>query len=206
MALFSSKQPLRVDADSKLIELAATKTRAWKKNSASQMSVNEEAADLAWVPLCFRKRCKAEITMAVHPLRTDEKRPLLKIDPHFEAENIIADIRKYTFEQFDTVVCLSVVKWVHLNWGDAGLMRLLLKIYNSLKINGRLIIDIHNWKSYKKKKNFSSTFQYTFCTISIKPAWILDRFLKLGFEVERKIDYGYETDLKRPIYILKKTQ
>jgi 7SK snRNA methylphosphate capping enzyme len=195
-----------VDADSKLIESAATKARACLKRDGSMKKAKSETPDLYWVPLCFKNRCKSEINMA--PLLTETQELSLPRErlPLFEAENFLADIRKYSFDQFDTIICLSVVKWVHLNWGDAGLMRLLLKIYNSLKINGHLILDIHSWKSYKKKKTFSSTFQYTFCTITIKPIWILDRLTKLGFELERKIDYGYETDLKRPIYILKKIE
>lgn len=196
-----------VDADSKLIESAAAKARACLKSGDSKNGAKEDSPpDLSWVPLCFRNRCKAAITMTQVPEENQQTLLTREHCPHFEAENMIADIRKYSYDQFDTVICLSVIKWIHLNWGDAGLMRLLLKIYNSLKTNGRLILDIHSWKSYKKKKTFSSTFQYTFCTISIKPYWILDRLMKLGFELERKIDYGYETDLKRPIYILKKIE
>lgn len=103
------------------------------------------------------------------------------------------------------MVCLSVLKWVHLNFGDAGLTRLFLKIYNSLLVGGKLILDIHSWKSYKKKKNLCQAFQYTFSTISIKPKGILDRLLHLGFDMERVVRPSYDTPLKRPIYILRKT-
>lgn len=193
-----------VDADSKLIESAASKARETTSLEKSNRNQQSNFRDVSWVPLCFQSRCRASLTIPDRLSRRSVALPKDKIAPVFELENVIANITKYRLEQFDTLICLSLTKWIHLNWGDPGLMRLLLKIYNSLKIGGRLILDIHDWKSYKKKKNFSSTFQYTFCTISIKPRYILERLYKLGFEKEREIDYGYETDLKRPIFILRK--
>lgn len=195
-----------VDADSKLIESAAAMAREATSTEQSKGNQQQSFHDLSWVPLCFQNRCRASLTMSERSSNVIGSGSAERASPLFEAENIIADITKYRLQQFDTVICLSLTKWIHLNWGDPGLIRLLLKIYNSLKIGGRLILDIHDWKSYKKKKNFSTTFQYTFSTISIKPRFILERFYRLGFEKEREIDYGYETDLKRPIFILKKTQ
>lgn len=179
---------------------------AREATSKEQSNRNQQQnfRDLSWIPVCFQNRCKASLTMPERSLKKIGSITPDKVAPVFETENIISDITKYRLEQFDTIICLSLTKWIHLNWGDPGLTRLLLKIYNSLKIGGRLILDIHDWKSYKKKKNFSATFQYIFCTITIKPRFILERLMNLGFELEREIDYGYETDLKRPIFILKK--
>ena len=224
-----------VDADSKLIELAACRARTCGGERPGDRSM----PDLDKIPICFRNRSKREFLShfrsAAESLPTShESSSPERPKPVFETENIIKDITKYKHCQFDTVVCLSVAKWIHLNWGDRGLYRLLLKFYNSLKIGGRLVFDIHNWKSYKRmkrterkqtraekrigpkaatgsekaggrqKREIIKTFAYQYSAIAIKPKGILDRLYKLGFELEREIPLGFETELKRPIYILRK--
>lgn len=196
-----------VDADPNLIESAARQTRAIK--DASQEAVLAQGVPVDWVPLSFRSRGKPRyLTLSTRRdncgLMTREQQERDAIQITFETENIVTDITKYRLEQFDSLICLSVVKWVHLNWGDAGLTRLLLKFYNSLLIGGRLILDIHSWKSYKRKKRFCQAFEYTFSTLTIKPKGIISRLQHLGFELERIVTPSYDTELKRPIYILRK--
>ena len=45
----------------------------------------------------------------------------------FRTENYIATIS--TAEKFDVILCLSTIKYVHLNFGDIGLKALFLKAY-----------------------------------------------------------------------------
>jgi len=51
--------------------------------------------------------------------------------------------------ELDTVLCLSVSKWVHLNFGDAGLTALFTTCLAALAPGGRLVLEAQPWKSYK---------------------------------------------------------
>ncbi len=71
---------------------------------------------------------------------------------------------------FDTIMCLSTTKWIHLNFGDIGIKRLFHKVYKSLRKGGYFIIEPQEWKSYKKKKNLNDKIKQNYNNIQLKPS------------------------------------
>ena len=57
--------------------------------------------------------------------------------------------------EFDTILCLSVSKWIHLNFGDEGLKRFFKRIYLNLKHKGIFVFEPQGWPSYTKKKKLT---------------------------------------------------
>lgn len=57
--------------------------------------------------------------------------------------------------EYDTILALSVTKWIHLNWGDEGIKRFFKKMFNHLNPGGYLILEPQSFSSYSKKKNLT---------------------------------------------------
>jgi 7SK snRNA methylphosphate capping enzyme len=58
----------------------------------------------------------------------------------FRTQNYVSDTKDIK-ERFDTIICLSVSKWVHFNYGDLGMKTLFLKAYEQLEEGGIFIFE-----------------------------------------------------------------
>ena len=75
----------------------------------------------------------------------------------FRQENYIADMDAE--EKYDTILCLSTIKWIHLHYGDTGVKALFYKVYKSLNPEGIFVFEPQPWKSYKKKKHLDEVMR-----------------------------------------------
>ncbi|XP_063059516.1 7SK snRNA methylphosphate capping enzyme [Engraulis encrasicolus] len=110
-------------------------------------------------------------------------------------------------EEYDVILCLSVTKWVHLNWGDAGLRRLFHRAFRHLRPGGLFVLEPQPWSSYSRRKKLTDTIHKNYVNIRMKP----DHFStyltsEVGFKSYELVGRSHnETQgFQRPIYIFHK--
>ena len=114
---------------------------------------------------------------------------------------------------YKAVLCLSITKWVHLNWGDEGLMTMFRKCFALLEPGGRLILEPQPWSSYKKKFGVTETTKEHYKTIKLRPPQFSELLLnEIGFERmdELPVVYSSERPLgsftERPLLVFTKAK
>lgn len=71
--------------------------------------------------------------------------------------------------EYDVILCLSVTKWVHLNWGDSGLKRLFHRVFRHLRPGGLFILEPQPWESYARRRKLTDNICRNYHSIRLRP-------------------------------------
>lgn len=88
-----------------------------------------------------------------------------------QADYILKDRSLLEFEkpQYDTILCLSITKWIQLNYGDDGIRFLFKRIFKQLNPNGHLILEAQDYETYKKRRNLTPEIYENYKNICFHP-------------------------------------
>ncbi|XP_077510834.1 7SK snRNA methylphosphate capping enzyme-like [Amblyomma americanum] len=111
-------------------------------------------------------------------------------------------------EEFDMILCLSLTKWVHLNWGDEGVRLLFKRMYRQLRPGGRMLLEAQPFHSYAKKKKLTETTYKHYHAISLRPEQFNEYLLspEVGFATCELVDTPSHASkgFQRPLYLFTK--
>ncbi|XP_061211311.1 7SK snRNA methylphosphate capping enzyme [Neopsephotus bourkii] len=112
--------------------------------------------------------------------------------------------------EFDVVLCLSLTKWVQLNWGDEGLKRLFRRAYRHLRPGGLLLLEPQPWASYRKRKGLTETTYRNYQRIRLRPEQFPSYLTspEVGFDSYELLGTPQHAakGFQRPIYLFHKGQ
>ncbi|XP_063236696.1 7SK snRNA methylphosphate capping enzyme bin3-like [Bacillus rossius redtenbacheri] len=110
--------------------------------------------------------------------------------------------------QFDVILCLSITKWLHLNWGDAGLKRAFKRMFAQLRPGGRLVLEPQAWDSYKRKHKLTETTYSNYHSIKFLPHKFTEYLLsaEVGFSKCEVVGTPFHRSkgFRRPIQLFSK--
>ncbi|KAM9313361.1 7SK snRNA methylphosphate capping enzyme [Gastrophryne carolinensis] len=116
---------------------------------------------------------RGPVAAPVLPAPTEgEKRDVFPHNVVFLKGNYVLErdeLAEVQHPEYDAILCLSVTKWVHLNWGDAGLKRMFRRMFRHLKPGGVLVLEPQPWSSYGKRKKLTEEIFRNYSQITLKP-------------------------------------
>lgn len=77
---------------------------------------------------------------------------------YFRCSNILDLSFKKVENAYDVVICFSVIKWIHLNYGDNCVITLFDLVYTILKPSGYFLLEYHNEEKYRIKKSYEQFY------------------------------------------------
>ncbi|XP_065206762.1 7SK snRNA methylphosphate capping enzyme-like [Planococcus citri] len=184
------KSVLGIDIDNSLINIARKNRRHYCNNLSSTSTCVPNS-----VPESENSQKSSENGNVLMKKETDSPTPALSNESTIRClqfpDNISFIHGNYVLDhdnlldleepQYDVILCLSVTKWIQLNWGDDGLKRVFKRVYSQLRPGGVFILEAQPWESYRKKK-LSAKLKSNCRDITFYPRMFKDYLLsEIGF-------------------------
>lgn len=208
---FHCQSIIGIDIDSNRIEDAYWHLRKFAK---LESVANAHAKKPRFEPVDKENGSEYNVSLSANKETTDtstdcsssqEKNLLQTVS--FQQENFVKS-RHSAKKSYDTILCLSVTKWIHLNWGDDGLITLFTKIWKLLHPGGILVLEPQPWKSYGNNRRVSETTASNYQKIIFRPEYFLEILLdKVGFRTVEDLTSnlsGTKTGFNRSIFAFRK--
>jgi hypothetical protein len=110
-------------------------------------------------------------------------------------------------QAYDVILCMSVIKWIHINTGDNGVRKVFRKFWEELKEGGYLVLEPQPWSSYQPKK-LSAQGKENYKKLELRPEEFGEMLKGLGFELvaEGKPEKSVGGFSARVVFTYRKTQ
>ncbi|XP_019773192.1 7SK snRNA methylphosphate capping enzyme bin3 isoform X2 [Dendroctonus ponderosae] len=188
-----------VDIDPKLISIARKNIRYYVKTSLNSPARMEN------VSVSNRATCKSN---RFHDIQGTDfpKNVTFKQCNYVPEDESLLCLEQ---PQFDVILCLSITKWIHLNWGDKGIKLTFRRMFEQLRPGGKLILEPQHWASYKSKRNLTETIYQNYKSIDFFPDKFSEYLLSpaVGFAKSEILGYPYHKSagFRRPIQVFTKS-
>ncbi|CAH1155978.1 unnamed protein product [Phaedon cochleariae] len=214
---FRAKTVLGIDIDPKLIAIARKNIRHYVKTSEGSPIMGEEGLQTGskksseFFPISMPILYGAIDVPGYHD-RVSERGSGFPNNVTFKHCNyILEDDNLIALEQpqFDVILCLSITKWIHLNWGDAGMRQAFRRMYAQLRPGGKLVLEPQNWAGYKSKKKLTDTIYKNYSSIEFFPDKFREYLLSPAVGFAKGEILGYPAHqakgFRRPVQVFTKS-
>lgn len=94
------------------------------------------------------------------------------------ADWVVANERDFA-PPYDVILALSVIKWIHLEHLDAGLLRFFARCSAALSPGGHFVVELQGWDSYQKavRPNAAPHFSQNLEQLKYRPETSFDTLL-----------------------------